>query len=44
VAEGIETQEELDAVSDLGVDLVQGYLLARPQPPFCGWPGRPKRE
>jgi diguanylate cyclase (GGDEF)-like protein len=37
VAEGIETEEELQAVADLGVDLVQGYLLARPAPPFCGW-------
>lgn len=30
VAEGIETAEELDTVVGLGVDLVQGYLLARP--------------
>lgn len=30
VAEGIETRAELDAVRALGVDLVQGYLLARP--------------
>ena len=30
VAEGIETQAELDAVRSLGIDLVQGYLLARP--------------
>lgn len=30
VAEGIETRTELDAVRSLGVDLVQGYLLARP--------------
>jgi diguanylate cyclase (GGDEF)-like protein len=41
VAEGIETHEELRAVSDLGVDLVQGFLLARPSPPFCGWAGLP---
>ena len=40
VAEGIETPEELASVADLGVDLVQGFLLARPQPPFCGWNGR----
>ncbi|HEY2735285.1 MAG TPA: EAL domain-containing protein, partial [Polyangiales bacterium] len=37
VAEGIETEAELHAVSELGVDLVQGYLLARPEPPFCDW-------
>lgn len=30
VAEGIETRAELDAVRSLGVNLVQGYLLARP--------------
>jgi diguanylate cyclase (GGDEF)-like protein len=30
VAEGIETQAELDAVARLGVPLVQGYYLARP--------------
>jgi diguanylate cyclase (GGDEF)-like protein len=40
VAEGIETQEELASVAELGVDLVQGFLLARPQPPFCGWNGQ----
>ena len=43
VAEGVETEEEFQAVADLGVDLVQGYLLARPAPPFCGWGGRGKR-
>jgi EAL domain-containing protein (putative c-di-GMP-specific phosphodiesterase class I) len=30
IAEGIETRAELDAVRSLGIDLVQGYLLARP--------------
>ena len=30
VAEGIETRGELDAVRSLGIDLVQGFLLARP--------------
>jgi EAL domain-containing protein (putative c-di-GMP-specific phosphodiesterase class I) len=30
VAEGIETQEELRAVSASGIHLVQGYFLARP--------------
>lgn len=42
VAEGIETPEELASVSELGVDLVQGYLLARPEPPFYEWQGRPR--
>lgn len=31
IAEGIETQEELQVVHDLGIDPVQGFLLARPQ-------------
>jgi EAL domain-containing protein (putative c-di-GMP-specific phosphodiesterase class I) len=35
VAEGIETVAELDAVRDLGATLGQGFLLARPGPP---WP------
>lgn len=30
LAEGIETQAELDAVQSLGIDLVQGYHFARP--------------
>lgn len=30
VAEGIETREELDTVTELGVHYGQGYLLARP--------------
>ena len=31
IAEGIETAGELDQLSDLGISLVQGYYLARPQ-------------
>lgn len=31
IAEGIETQEELQVVRDLGIDPVQGFLLAKPQ-------------
>ncbi|WP_263260955.1 bifunctional diguanylate cyclase/phosphodiesterase [Pseudomonas sp. RIT-PI-S] len=31
IAEGIEQVEELAVLSEMGVDLVQGYLLARPQ-------------
>lgn len=38
IAEGIELVEELAVLSDMGVDLVQGYLLCRPQeaPPRDG--------
>lgn len=31
IAEGIETHEECAALSALGIDLMQGYLFARPQ-------------
>ncbi len=31
IAEGVETQYELETVRRLGIDLVQGYYLARPQ-------------
>ncbi|PER16893.1 EAL domain-containing protein, partial [Bacillus cereus] len=31
IAEGIELPEELAVLIEMGVDLVQGYLLARPQ-------------
>jgi EAL domain-containing protein (putative c-di-GMP-specific phosphodiesterase class I) len=30
LAEGVETQSELQACRDLGIEMVQGYLLARP--------------
>ncbi len=32
VAEGVETDEQLQVVADLGCPVVQGYLFARPQP------------
>jgi EAL domain-containing protein (putative c-di-GMP-specific phosphodiesterase class I) len=32
VAEGVETEEELRAVGDMGCDEAQGFLLARPAP------------
>jgi diguanylate cyclase (GGDEF)-like protein len=35
VAEGVETAAELDTIAALGITLIQGYLFARPQPP---WP------
>ncbi len=34
VAEGIETPEERDAMVNAGCDLLQGYLFAKPAPPF----------
>jgi EAL domain-containing protein (putative c-di-GMP-specific phosphodiesterase class I) len=44
VAEGIEVEEELEAVLSLDVDFVQGFLLARPAnpPATVHWP--PLRE
>jgi EAL domain-containing protein (putative c-di-GMP-specific phosphodiesterase class I) len=30
VAEGVETQAELVTVRDAGIELIQGFLLARP--------------
>ncbi|HMO11206.1 MAG TPA: EAL domain-containing protein, partial [Actinotalea sp.] len=33
VAEGIETDEQRSAVAELGVDVLQGFLLGRPAPP-----------
>jgi EAL domain-containing protein (putative c-di-GMP-specific phosphodiesterase class I)/putative methionine-R-sulfoxide reductase with GAF domain len=35
IAEGVETDTELDVLRDAEVDLVQGYLLSRPAP---AWP------
>ena len=35
VAEGVETKAELDACTAAGVDLIQGYLLAKPQRGFA---------
>lgn len=32
VAEGIENEGELDVVSELGVDAIQGYLVGKPTP------------
>lgn len=32
VAEGVETQEEWDLIERLGVEIVQGYFIAKPMP------------
>ncbi len=33
LAEGVEEQEQIDALRELGCDGLQGFLLARPRPP-----------
>ncbi len=35
VGEGVETEDEAKVLVDLGCDLLQGYLIAKPAPPFC---------
>jgi EAL domain-containing protein (putative c-di-GMP-specific phosphodiesterase class I)/CheY-like chemotaxis protein len=35
VAEGVETEAERETLIELGVDLLQGYLLAKPGRGFC---------
>lgn len=42
IAEGVETAEELEVLRDAEVDLVQGYLLARPGPPWPAPEGPPR--
>jgi EAL domain-containing protein (putative c-di-GMP-specific phosphodiesterase class I) len=34
IAEGVETETEARLLVELGCDLLQGYLIARPAPPF----------
>lgn len=36
VAEGVETQEQLESLKALGCDLIQGYLFGKPQPYIDG--------
>ena len=46
IAEGIELVEELEVLTEMGVDLIQGYLLCRPQehPPQDARAMLPKHE
>lgn len=46
VAEGVETQQDWDAVSQAGVDLIQGYFVARPMPAeeIPGWLAKSGRK
>jgi EAL domain-containing protein (putative c-di-GMP-specific phosphodiesterase class I) len=39
IAEGIETEDDLGTLVELGVALGQGYLLGRPAPPGGAAPG-----
>jgi len=44
VAEGVETEAELDALRSLEVPWAQGYLIGRPQPlldVLATWAGQP---
>ena len=42
VAEGVETEEEFHTIRELGVPLVQGYLLGRPSEPWPATAHAPK--
>src|SRR5207253_1157687 len=46
IAEGVETEEERVALLDLGADLLQGYLFAKPARPFpeVNWGQAPAPE
>jgi EAL domain-containing protein (putative c-di-GMP-specific phosphodiesterase class I) len=35
IGEGVETVAEAETLVELGCDLLQGYLIYRPAPPFC---------
>lgn len=36
IAEGVETEDELQTMMSMGTGFVQGYLLSKPAPPFAG--------
>ncbi len=38
VAEGIESRPQMDMCRELGCDLLQGYFIGEPAPPFPGVP------
>jgi EAL domain-containing protein (putative c-di-GMP-specific phosphodiesterase class I) len=42
VAEGVETEEDLEVLVDTGYDLVQGFFFAKPMPgpDFAGYVAR----
>ena len=42
ICEGVETWDELSAVNDLGVNLIQGYVLAKPSFEALGKPVLPR--
>lgn len=44
ICEGIETTDEMDVLRDLGVDLMQGYLFAKPGLAALPAPAWPRRE
>ena len=35
VAEGVELEEQLEALKEMGCDYLQGFLLSRPIPPVA---------
>ena len=35
VAEGVETEAEFQALREAGIELIQGFLLARPAREIC---------
>lgn len=34
VAEGVETQDQLDEISEMGVDIIQGFYFTKPLSPL----------
>jgi EAL domain-containing protein (putative c-di-GMP-specific phosphodiesterase class I) len=46
IAEGVETQGEFEALHGMGIELMQGFLFAKPAAPFCDidFPGAARRS